>query len=183
MNFKDLVQSNKAVIKFLIVFFGSYLVLASLYQAFLKYNPFENYYPDIITHAVAYQSYYFLDFLGYTTSIYKDADSPSMLIAINNVAVTRVIEGCNSISVIILFASFIIAFSRGLKSTLLFILLGSITIYVLNVVRVSLLTVGLYFYSEYNSLMHDILFPLFIYGVVFLLWLYWISNFKKHQTA
>lgn len=182
MNFKELIQTNKAVIKFLVVFFGSYLVLALLYQGFLKYNPFENYYPDIITEAVAYQSYYFIDLLGYETSIFKDPNSPAMLVAINNTAVSRVIEGCNSISVIILFVSFIIAFSRGLKSTLIFLLLGSLCIYVLNVVRVSLLTLGLYFYKEYSSFMHDILFPLFIYGVVFLLWIYWIRNFKKHKV-
>ncbi len=183
MSLKTLIQSNKAVLKFLFVFFGSYAVLALLYQGFLRYNTFENYYPDIITHAVAYQSYYFIDFLGYDTSIYKDPNSPAMLVAINGVAVSRIIEGCNSISVIILFMSFIIAFARRLKSTILFIVFGAACIYVLNIIRVSLLTLGLYFYKEYNSLMHDILFPLFIYGVVFLLWIYWIRNFKKHQEV
>ncbi len=32
MSIKDIIQSNKAVLKFLIVFFGSYTILALLYQ-------------------------------------------------------------------------------------------------------------------------------------------------------
>ena len=40
-------------------------------------------------------------------------------------------------------------------------------IYVLNLFRIALLTLGLYFYPEHKALMHDILFPIFIYGVVF----------------
>ncbi len=105
-----------------------------------------------------------------------------MVIAINNENVVRVIEGCNSISVIILFLSFVLAFFRGLSSTLVFILIGAVTIYILNIIRVALLVLGLYFYKDYGDFLHDILFPLFIYGVVLLLWLIWIKKYKNETS-
>lgn len=182
MDLKSVVQKNKAVIKFLLVFFGTYIILALLYQAYIRYIPWENYYPDYITQKVAEQSYHVIDLLGYDTYINKHPRLPQMQLWVNEKAVVRIIEGCNSISVIIMFLSFIVAFKKGFKKTFLFILLGSILIYVLNIIRIALLTLGLYFYPEYRDILHDIVFPLFIYGVVFLLWLYWIKNYKK-KTA
>jgi len=183
MPIKDIIKSNKAVLKFLLVFFGSYTVLALLYQLFLNYVNFEGYYPDIITHHVATQSYNVIDLLGYDASIFKDPKSPSMLIAINGETVVRVIEGCNSISVIILFLSFVLAFFRGFKSTLVFIAIGAVTIYMFNILRVAFLVLGLYFYEDYGDFLHDILFPLVIYGVVLVLWLIWIRKYKTDKPT
>ncbi|MBS3738798.1 exosortase family protein XrtF [Mesohalobacter halotolerans] len=182
MGLKHIIKKNKAVIKFLLVFFGSYLILALLYQAYLKYCPSEEFYPDYITHQVAHQSYKLIDVLGYETYIVKHPDNPSMLLAIKDQYVARIIEGCNSVSVIILFLSFILAFSKGFKETIFFIFIGGLLIYALNLVRIVLLTLGLYFYPQYGDFMHEILFPLFIYGVVFLLWLYWVNKYKKHKA-
>lgn len=179
MGLKSIIKNNEAVIKFLGLFFGGYIILTLVYQAYLKYLPLENYYPDYITHKVAEQSYEVIKLMGYATFITKDPESPSMLIGINNDYVVRIIEGCNSVSVIILFASFILAFWKTAKSTLIYIFAGCVIIYVINFFRIALLTIALYSYPEYNDLLHDILFPLFIYGVVFLLWLYWIKNYKK----
>lgn len=181
MGLKRVIKKNKAVLKFLLVFFGSYLVLALLYQAYLKYFPSTNFYPDYITHQVAQQSHKLIEWLGYETYIVKHPNNPSMLLAIKDEYVARIIEGCNSVSVIILFLSFILAFSKGIKETLIFILFGGIIIYILNLIRIALLTLGLYFYPQYGEFMHEVLFPLFIYGVVFLLWLYWVRSYKKNK--
>ena len=179
MGLKSVVQNNKAVIKFLALFFGSYVVLTIIYQAYLNYLPSEDYYPDYITHHVAIQSYEVIKLLGYNTYFIKDPNTSCILIGIDNAYISRVIEGCNSISVIILFLSFILAFWKGAKATLVYILIGSIIIYFFNVIRISLITLGIHLYPEYRDLLHDIFFPLFIYGIVFLLWIYWIKSYKK----
>ena len=166
----------------MLVFFGTYIILALLYQAYIKYVTWENYYPDYVTHKVAEQSYHVIDFLGYETYINKNSKLPQMQLWVKEKPVVRIIEGCNSISVIILFLSFIVAFNKGFKKTFLFILFGSLLIYALNVIRIALLTLGLYFYPEYGDFLHDILFPLFIYGVVFSLWLYWVKSYKKSPS-
>jgi len=176
---KALLKKNKAVIKFLLVFFGSYIVLTLIYQAYLKYFPSEQFYPDYITHQVAQQSYNLIDVLGYETYIVKHPRKPSMVLAVKDKYVASIIEGCNGISVIILFLAFIFAFSKGFKQTFIYSSLGILLIYILNLIRIVLLTLGLYFYPQYGDFMHEVLFPLFIYGVVFMLWVLWIRNYKK----
>ena len=182
MSLKSVIKANAAVIKFLIIFFGSYLTLALLYQGYLKYFSSEIFYPDYITHQVAKQSHQLIEWMGYEAYVVKTPNNPSMLLAIRDEYVARVVEGCNSVSVIILFLSFIVAFAKGWKETLFFIFIGGLLIYILNLIRIALLTLGLYFYPQYSEFMHEILFPLFIYGVVFFLWIYWVRTYKKENV-
>jgi hypothetical protein len=35
-------------------------------------------------------------------------------------------------------------------------------------------------YPSSRDFLHDIVFPLFIYGVVFLLWIVWVFKFSGH---
>ena len=91
----------------------------------------------------------------------------------------RIIEGCNAISVIVLFISFVIAFSGKLKTTVLFLLSGSILIYVVNLIRIVILAVGLYHYPWRSDILHSVIFPAIIYGMVFLLWMLWVNRFSN----
>ena len=100
-----------------------------------------------------------------------------MKLIINNKFVARVIEGCNSISIIILFISFIIAFAGKWKTTLFYALAGSVLIYAANLFRVVVLSVGLYHYPWRREILHAVIFPLIIYGMVFLLWMFWVNRF------
>ena len=75
---------------------------------------------------------------------------------------------------IILFAAFVFAFSSSVKRTFLYIIFGSVLIYILNIIRIALLTYSLYYYPQYEEFLHGTIFPLFIYGIVFLLWVGWV---------
>ena len=92
----------------------------------------------------------------------------------------RIIEGCNAISIIILFISFVIAFSGKLKQTLVFILTGSLFIYILNIIRIIILSVLIYYYPAQEHILHGVVFPLIIYGAVFILWVIWVNKFSKY---
>lgn len=179
----ELISKNKAVIKFLLIFFGTYIALALIYKLYLYVSvPSELYYPDFITHIVALQSEELIRFFGYNSfifpaNLYSDDAPHSMRIWIENKGIVQIVEGCNAISVIILYLSFILAFYSGLKKTLIYILAGSVIIYILNIIRIALLAIGIYHYPEYTEFMHGTLFPVFIYGVVFLLWIFWIRNY------
>lgn len=91
----------------------------------------------------------------------------------------RVVEGCNSISVIILFVSFIAAFAGRFKSTFVYMLSGSVIIYVVNLLRIVILSIGLYNYPWRREELHTVIFPLIIYGMVFLLWMFWVNRYSK----
>lgn len=175
----EILKKNKAVIKFLGVFFGTYIVFTIAYQYYLDHASSKEYYPEPITYIVALQTESVISFFGYETKIIPSHYDPSMRIGISGEYLVRVVEGCNAVSVIILFISFILAFKKDWKSTLLFIFAGSVLIYAFNVLRIALLTIGIYEIPEYQEFMHSTLFPLFIYGLVFLLWILWIRNYKS----
>ena len=181
---KTTLTKNKAVIRFLLVFFGTYALLAAIYHLYLYVSvPSALYYPDFITHIVALQSEELIGFFGYDSfifpsNLYTDDAPLSMRIGIDGKTIVQVVEGCNAVSVIILFLSFILAFYSGLKKTLLYIIAGATIVYALNVLRIALLTIGIFHYPSYTEFMHGTLFPLFIYGVVFLLWVIWVKNYE-----
>lgn len=150
---------------------------------FLKYGASETYYPDIITHTVAKQSEAVINALGYNMNVVPSKVEPAMNLMIGETVLARVVEGCNAVSVMLLFMAFMLAFFEGKKRTLLFILGGVALIYGMNVLRIALLTIGIYEYPEYTELLHGTIFPAVIYGTVFLLWLGWIRSYKKHPTS
>lgn len=174
-------QSNKTVIIFLLKFFSTYALLFFLYNAYL--NKTQNidavFSCAPITKVVAEQTKYLLNIFNYNAEIEQSSNEISMLILVNNKYVARVIEGCNSISVIILFISFIIAFASGFKSTFFYIVFGSLLIYSINIFRIAVISIALYKYPDYEDVLHNIIFPAIIYGTTFLLWVLWVTKFSK----
>jgi exosortase family protein XrtF len=79
--------------------------------------------------------------------------------------------------------SFIVAFAGEFKTTLLYAFAGSIIIYAFNLIRIVILSVGLYHYPWRREVMHEVVFPLLIYGTVFLLWMFWVNRFSKTLKA
>lgn len=174
-------QNNKTVIFFLVKFFGTYLVLFLVYSFYLSKN--QNtavvFACAPITKTVAAQSQYLINLAGFEADIEQHTSEISIKLFINNTYVARVIEGCNSISIIILFIAFIVAFAGGFKETVLYILFGSLIIYSINIVRIGIIAIAIYKYPEYENVLHTIIFPSIIYGITFLLWFIWIQNFSK----
>ena len=175
----ELIRKYKSVLRFLAIFLGSYLVFVTLYQFYLKYGGSSRYFPDIITHTVATQSQSVIAALGYDMKIVPSTWEPAMNLTMNGVTLARIVEGCNAVSVMLLFISFMLAFFGDVKRTLLFILGGVALIYAINIVRISLLTIGLVTYPEYADFLHGTVFPAVIYGAVFLLWIGWIYSYEK----
>jgi len=161
--------------------FSVYVVLSVIYQQYL--NQFEN--PIIVqaddfTRLVAYQVQKTLQFFNYNSSTELYINQASVKLFLEGVYVARVVEGCNALSVIILFIAFIVAFTGKLKTTILYMILGSVLIHILNIFRIAVLCIALLHYPKKEHLLHDIIFPLFIYGCVFGLWVIWVNNFSLH---
>lgn len=180
---KVLFLKYKSVVKFILTFLTVYFVLTLVYKFYLDFSDGSKYYPDYFTNLVAKQSNMLLHVVGYDARIAPHHDEPSMKLIINDKFVARVVEGCNSISVIILFISFIVAFSGRFKATFLYILSGSVLIYIVNLVRIVILSIGLYNYPWRREILHTVIFPLIIYGMVFLLWMFWVNRFSKLEKA
>ena len=173
---EELLLKYKDVIKFIVTFLMVYAVLVVGYKMYLQYSTSNVYYPDYITNLVARQSKEVVENFGYAARIEQHPNEPSMKMIVNNVFLARIVEGCNAISVIILFVSFIVAFAGRLIPTVMYVLVGSILIYVVNVLRIALLAIGLYHYPESQEVLHSVVFPMIIYGMLFLLWILWVNR-------
>ncbi|WBL26105.1 exosortase family protein XrtF [Zunongwangia sp. HGR-M22] len=181
----QLFRKYSLVIRFVAVFLGSYFLLSVLYNSYLIFSESQTtYFPDIITNLVSRQSAALIEFLGYAVKMEPHTKEPAMKVFVEGNFLVRVVEGCNSISVIILFISFILSFFAKMRTTILYILAGSVLIYTMNLIRIALLTIGIYEYPEYASFLHEIVFPLIIYGTVILLWIVWVkvyANIEKNE--
>ncbi len=183
MLLKELFIKYKSVIKFVVTFLLIYVVFSALYHLYLKGSEGSRFYPDYLTYLVAKQTDVLLNGFGYNTQMLPHPEEASIKVILNGKYLARVIEGCNSISVIILFVSFVIAFSGKLKTTLLFVLSGSVLIYAANLFRITLFTMALYHYPEKKDILHDVVFPAVIYGFVFLLWIFWVNRFSNLKAS
>lgn len=180
---KELLIKYKLVIKFILTFLLVYGVLTIGYNLYLKFSDGSIYYPDYMTNLVARQANSILNAIGYEAFVLPHPDEPSMKLIINGKYLARVIEGCNAVSIIILFLSFVIAFAGKFKTTFFYCFAGSIIIYAFNVIRIVILSVGLYHYPWRKEVLHSVVFPMLIYGTVFLLWMFWVNRFSKNVKA
>jgi len=170
----------KPFLLFLAVFFLTYIVLTFLYQNYL--NSFEENKTDSITKMVGKNTEQVLLLFVDDAAIEESTAHPYMKLFYNTKYVARIVEGCNAVSVIILFLSFVIAFSGKLITTVLYIVGGSLVIYLLNVLRIAALSALIFYFPKQEALLHEVLFPLYIYGVVFILWLIWVRKFSRYAS-
>jgi exosortase family protein XrtF len=178
---KELLSKYRDVFRFIILFFGVYLVLYLFYGLYLDLSEGGNYKPDYITNLVARQSSSLIAEFGYNAKVIPHETNTSMKLFIDENFLARIVEGCNGISIIILFIAFVVAFSEKLKKTLLFVFAGSVLIYGFNIIRISIITIALHKYSQYETFLHEIVFPGLIYGLVFLLWLIWVRMLSSKK--
>jgi exosortase family protein XrtF len=131
---------------------------------------------DAITRFVSDQSAFLLNKTGFETTTKDFPYYETIMFYIKEKPATRMVEGCNAVSVMILFLAFIFAFYKGFK-TILFAFSGIVILYILNLFRIYVLNVVVVNHYEYTKPAHDYFFPAIIYGGVVLLWLIWINKF------
>lgn len=175
---KALFEQYKPFLLFLGKFFLSYLLLVSLYRFYLASTPDDTI--DGITSNVSFLTTKIASVFG--LDMLTKADFLQYQIIYKGKYIARIIEGCNAISVIILFTAFVYAFAGKLKPTMLYIIGGGVLIYILNILRIISFAILIYYFPEQEHLLHGVVFPLMIYGVVFVLWVYWVKNYSKYVS-
>lgn len=180
---KAYIQKYKPFLLFLGKFLLTYGLLTFLYQLYLSQYDRASFEVDAFTNSVAEQTHALISIFNPNTTIQPHQSQASVKLFYENQFVARIVEGCNALSVIILFVAFVVAFTGKWKTTVLFILGGSLLVHVLNIARIAVLAVALYHFPEYESLLHGVIFPLFIYGVVFILWVIWVNKFSLYAEV
>lgn len=168
--FKDFLPVLKVILRFIVI----YLVLLFAYQSYLNY--FENSAIDPFSKWVATQSSFCQNSLGYKTQLVDVAKYKTTYFYVNHQYVTRMVEGCNAVSIMILFLAFIFVFYKGYK-TFIFAGFGLFIIHIMNVLRIAGLNIILLNFPSYEHIAHDYFFPAVIYGTIVILWLVWVKFF------
>jgi exosortase family protein XrtF len=164
----------KPSILFLTKFLGLYVVLNTAYGLYLRsYDPG----PDPWTHVVSYHSALVLDAAGVTVQVQDKDDEATTWLLEGEQAVLAVFEGCNGLNTAIIFVAFIIAFGNIRWPALWFIPLGLFVIHAVNLGRISLLFLISKYRPEQMYFFHKYLFTAIIYGIIFLLWVFWVRCF------
>lgn len=150
-----------------------------LYQLYL--NEFKNTGLDPISKWVSEQTVFVQNLLGYPSQMVegKPIDETSWFF-VKGQYVSRMVEGCNAVSVMILFMAFIFAFYRGIK-TFIFVIISLVFLHIANVLRIAGLNILIIEYPNYSKIGHDYFFPAIIYGSVVLLWLVWIKFYALKE--
>lgn len=176
-----MLKDFKPVLSILLRFIIIYLVLLFAYQFYL--NSFKESGLDPYSRLIAEQVAVIQNKIGYTTSLYNDVSKEQVWFYVNEKYVSRMVEGCNAISVIILFVAFIFAFYKGTK-TFVFVAVSLVVLYIMNILRIIGLNIVTRDHPEYNKMVHDYVFPVVIYGSVVILWLVWIKFFAlKNENS
>ena len=177
---KEYIIQFKPFLVFLVKFALSYLILALVYQSYLNQFDEKAFEVDGFTKLVANHVKKILTIFDNHSYIKTNLQDISVKLYYHDEWVSRIVEGCNGLSVIILFISFVFAFTGKIKQTIVFIFTGSLLIYLFNVIRIVLLCTAIFHFPKYEPILHGVIFPLFIYGIVFILWIIWINNYSSY---
>ncbi len=165
------------VIKLFIAIILLYVGWQVLYQFVLTPGgPFDFW----LTKLVTKHSVWILNLTDHDYTLYVNPYGKCSILR-DHVRIISVNHACNGQVLYPVFMSFVIVTRGPWLNKVAMILLGSIIIYLTNLLRViSLVFVRLH-YPKYLDFNHKYTFVLVVYVVIFTLWVYWINKFSKYQ--
>jgi exosortase family protein XrtF len=170
----SMLQEFKPTIFFLLKFVGIYIVGNLAYGLYVSsYSPRV----DPLTQEVTEQTASCLQITGWEVEVENRSSKPTTYIEFNDQSIVSVYEGCNGVNTMIIFVAFIISLGHLNKRMLWFIPLGLVLIHMANLARIGLLFLVTIKLPNYVYFTHKYLFTAIIYGVVFVLWLWWVRSF------
>ncbi len=176
----NLLKENKNAILFLLVFVGLYVILNTLYGLYIRHALPGS---DVFTRVVTGQVVWFLSLFDPSVVYYPSALSEYIPVANDHGITINVFEGCNGLNVMIVYVSFLLAFSGPRRELIKFVLVGVVAIHAINLLRVGLLYgVALYF-PQQLYFFHKYFFTGMIYLMVFVLWFHWVKRVRAERPV
>ncbi len=174
----SLVKEFKPALIFLLKFLGMYIILSIFYGIYVESFGTN---PDTVTVWVSEQTSDILQWFSLDTSIYPRENIPKVALLLGERTVLNLYEGCNGLNVLVIFISFLFAFSGFVKPLLWFIPLGLFIVHLSNLGRIILLFFVAEHFPDYMYFTHKYLFTAAIYVVVFALWVIWVKKYTTPQ--
>jgi exosortase family protein XrtF len=100
-------------------------------------------------------------------------------ISIDDLSNLSILDGCNGLELFVFYIGFIFCFPGSIKMAAKYIIGGSVSIYVLNVVRCVVLSYLTFIRSSSIDTMHHYVFTIIVYGFIIFLWLQYLKTSLK----
>ena len=159
---------------FVLVGVSLYILWLLLYQYVIKAYTLWDYY---LNYNIVEISNALLNFFGIPSYIDVESDHVLLLKDSGYNAGVWVGDNCNGFKLFSIFSIFLIAYPGSRKSKIWYIPFGLVIIHLANIIRVMALFIIGDHYPEWLDFNHLYTFTAFVYGVIFLLWLFWIKRF------
>lgn len=177
---KALYRQFRPIINFLLIFMLTFFVFSAIYDLYLHRYEDKT---DGMSSFVGKQAAGLLNILGFD-AFARDVDAEkSTHVGIDGFARVKVIEGCNGLSVMILFLAFLLGFPGKLRNKAWFIPAGLLLIHSFNVSRVAILGWAVYRFGESGYPIYKEMFTASIYLLVLVLWYLWVQKFGGFKNA
>lgn len=86
---------------------------------------------------------------------------------------------CNGITLMCLFAVFVIAYPGSVKNKLWYVPLGIVLVFLINIIRIVALALIAYYAPQYLNFNHTYTFTFLAYSFVFMLWMIWVNRLSS----
>lgn len=98
-------------------------------------------------------------------------------------AVLGIYQACNGLELMVLTAGFMLCFKGSWKKKTVFIALGILGLYVLNILRCAMLGVVNIEFPRHFDFAHKYIFSLIVYAYTFLIWIWYVAKVKPRLTS
>ncbi len=167
-NFKAILNKHSKLFSFIAKAVGLYILWQIFYYFYLS-TP--NFLDEVVIGILMDLTKLFLDILGFDVFIGNN------LVGIIGTSGIIIGPPCNGIDLIYLFVAFFIALEGKLKTKIIFILLGSIVIFIFNVIRLVLLAIILKYNFISFDFHHSYTFTLIMYVIIFAIWYFYLKKY------
>jgi len=103
----------------------------------------------------------------------------SVVIFLQNKQVLSIWDPCNGLDLYVLFTGFILCVPMRINKMIMYILIGVISIFVLNVLRCVSLASLFYHHFGYTDIAHHYFFQLIVYAAIFFIWERYFRSLKN----
>lgn len=170
-------KKYKALAFFILKVVGIYVLWVIAYESFLAHD----YIDSLLTKSEAFIVTKLFTLFGYASTTYEFVPPDSAQLYWGERKLINIADNCNGLILFVVFIAFIISFPSELKHRLTFIPTGLVAIYFLNIVRIFALAIIYIYFPTYLDFNHHYTFKFFVYMDIFLLWMFFVKKYGKHQ--
>lgn len=129
---------------------------------------------DYLSRHIAHATYDFIHSFRDTIHFYEP-----YTLRYDSGSAMRIVWSCTGLKQSFIWLVIMLAARGSWKKKLWFIPLGWLCIYSFNLIRIFIISIIMEFHPEYFHFLHSYLFKYLFYGMLFLLWVWWVEKISK----